>query len=161
MHDVCELCRVAFTKHKTPISKILSIAIKFLKKSNPKLKLLVSFADTRQNHLGIIYQATNWIYLGESKNVSEEYFINGKWVHKRQVSNKYKCTGKRFLELNTHVKIREGSIKHKYVYILSPDLKTKFMELKKPYPKCVESSDSAASEFHSEEESASLISTLH
>lgn len=159
MHEGCELCRVAFTKHKTPISKILSIAIKFLKKSNPKLKLLVSFADTAQNHIGIVYQASNWLYLGSSKS-KEEYFIDGKWTHCRQVHDKYGCVGKKFLQLNPHVKTRPAGIKHKYVYLLSNDIKLKFMELKKPYPKCVESSDSAASKFHLEEGSASLTSTL-
>ena len=29
-------------------------------------EIIVSFADTAQNHLGIVYQATNWIYTGLS-----------------------------------------------------------------------------------------------
>ena len=29
-------------------------------------EIVVSFADTSQNHLGIVYQATNWLYTGLS-----------------------------------------------------------------------------------------------
>ncbi|MGV2431812.1 UNVERIFIED_CONTAM: protein Mom, partial [Pseudomonas aeruginosa] len=69
----CELTRIALKNHKTPVSKILSIAIKFLKKQNPKLKLIVSFADPEQGHHGGVYQATNWIYSGQSGE-SYKYF---------------------------------------------------------------------------------------
>ena len=35
-------------------------------------EIIVSFADTEQGHIGYIYQATNWIYCGESKK--QRYF---------------------------------------------------------------------------------------
>ena len=43
-----ELVRVALTTHKTPVSRIMSIANKFLKKSNPNVRMIVSFADTER-----------------------------------------------------------------------------------------------------------------
>ena len=62
--ECVELSRVALNKHFTPVSRILSIALKFLVNVNPKLRLVVSFADRDQSHHGGIYQATNWIYDG-------------------------------------------------------------------------------------------------
>ena len=35
-------------------------------------EIIVSFADTEQGHVGYIYQATNWLYCGESKK--QRYF---------------------------------------------------------------------------------------
>jgi hypothetical protein len=52
-----ELVRVALKKHQSPVSRIVSIANKWMHKANPRLRLIVSFADTSQGHLGGIYQA--------------------------------------------------------------------------------------------------------
>src|SRR3989304_3384358 len=43
--EVCELTRVALSKHKTPTSKIVSMSLKMLKKQSPGLKLVVSYAN--------------------------------------------------------------------------------------------------------------------
>jgi hypothetical protein len=85
--DGCELTRVALNKHETPVSRIISIAIKFLKKHCPNLKLIVSFADTSKGHHGGIYQAGNWVYCGQS-SPSTEYWKEGKRWHPRQLSEK-------------------------------------------------------------------------
>jgi len=45
--EVCELVRVALNKHKTEVSRVISIALKFLKKSNPKIRVCVSFVDPK------------------------------------------------------------------------------------------------------------------
>jgi hypothetical protein len=56
--ECCELVRIAMTDHITPVSKIMMIAIKFLKSAHKELKLIVSFADIEKGHHGGIYQAT-------------------------------------------------------------------------------------------------------
>ena len=71
MQQGCELVRVALSTHKSPVTKIISIAIRLLKQNFPKLRLIISYADQRQNHLGIIYQAGNWIYTGSLKSKDE------------------------------------------------------------------------------------------
>jgi hypothetical protein len=38
--------------------------------------MLFSYADKGQNHNGIIYQATNWIYIENIESSGTEYFIN-------------------------------------------------------------------------------------
>ena len=83
----CELTRVALTSHKTPVSRIMMLAIKFLKKKCPELKLIVSFADPQYGHHGGIYQATNWLYVGDTAK-GKEYWHKGKRLHSRQVSEK-------------------------------------------------------------------------
>ena len=58
----CELTRVALNRHKTPVTRIIKIAVLFLKKSSKNLRLIVSFADPKYGHHGGIYQGGNWIY---------------------------------------------------------------------------------------------------
>lgn len=45
MTECAELCRIALNKHVTPVSRILSIAIKMPKRAMPGIRLLVSYAD--------------------------------------------------------------------------------------------------------------------
>jgi hypothetical protein len=75
----CELVRIALKKHKAPVSKIVSLALKMLK-SSQNLKLVVSYADPEQGHHGGIYQAGNWIYAGRSGKAIK-IFYKGRWAH--------------------------------------------------------------------------------
>src|SRR5688572_27900813 len=62
--EVCELVRVALRDHRAPVSQIMAEARRKLRETSPGLRVIVSFADTAQDHHGGIYQADNWIYLG-------------------------------------------------------------------------------------------------
>ena len=130
----CELTRIALREHKSPVSRILKIALLFLKRSNPKLKLLVSYADGSQGHHGGIYQATNWIYTGESQ--ASSFVLNGKKVHKRTLSSKFGKSSLNFLKSKgLNIKIVKDAPKHKYLLPLDQETKDKIILLKKPYPK--------------------------
>lgn len=143
--EVCELTRIALKQHENPVSKILSIAIKFLKKSNPKLKMIISFADPRQNHHGGIYQATNWLYEGTCEpGGAYEYLINGKWTHQRSAKMKFGYVGKKLIK-NKKLEVRKPSLKHRYLYLLDKELKLKLNI--KPYPKRVSSVESGTTSF--------------
>lgn len=88
--ECCELVRVALNKHKTPTTKIVSIALKLLRKSNPGIKTVFSYADiTNQNHQGIIYRAGNWKYHGIRTSEGGHFLVNGKLVHNRSLNSKY------------------------------------------------------------------------
>jgi hypothetical protein len=122
--EVCELLRIALTKHITSVSKVMAIAFKFLKKTNPNLMMIVSFADPSQGHHGGVYQATNWIYSGASEKTTELY-IDGRWQHMRNGFHK--------MTSETKKRIVEG--KHRYLMPLNNEMRVKIMPLSKPYPK--------------------------
>lgn len=88
--EVVELVRVALNRHETPVSRIVSITLRMLKKVCPGLRVVVSYADTGQGHTGQIYKAGNWVYLG-AVNASH-IIMGGKVVHRRTVSSKYGTT---------------------------------------------------------------------
>lgn len=125
----CELVRVALAEHKTPVSKILAIAIKIIKKTFKGLKLIVSFADPEQDHHGGIYQANNWIFNGRT-SASDEYIYRGKRWQGRSFRNKYKG-----MENHPDVIKIKGSSKYRYLFPLTPEMREKILPLSKPYPK--------------------------
>jgi hypothetical protein len=145
--EVCELLRIAMTSHESFISKIMSLSIKFLKKTNPNLKLIVSFADPNQGHHGGIYQATNWIYSGKS-NKTTELYIDGRWQHRRNGFHK--------ITSNTKKRIVDG--KHRYLMPLNSQIQEKILQLSKPYPKRAKEQDS---EFPFELGGSTPTRTLH
>lgn len=134
--ECCELVRIALTAHETPVSRIVAISFKLLKKVSPGLKLVVSFADTNQNHHGGIYQAGNWIYSGQS-NAADEYLVNGERLHGRSMRAKYGThIGKDFIQ------IVKGSVKHRYLMPLCDLVRKDILKLSKQYPKRVTKANS-------------------
>jgi hypothetical protein len=87
--QLMELVRVALGKHEQPTSQYVALAIKLLHKRKPLVKLLVSYADTKQGHKGIIYQATNWLYMGQSYAESAIDPETGEIKHTRSLHSKY------------------------------------------------------------------------
>src|SRR5262245_23464498 len=143
MIQCAELCRVALAKHETPVSRIVTIAVKMLKRTMPGIRLIVSYADPEQGHVGKIYQAMGWIYVGESKGPGG-MMLKGKPTHRRTINSKYGTSSVDWLQ--RHVD-REAYIirtlpKHKYLFGLDAEMKTLVEKLRKPYPKCAASVDS-------------------
>lgn len=118
--------------HPHSASKLIGESLKILKKQG--YKAVVAFCDTRAGEIGTIYQACNFIYIGESKG-GLEYFIEGKWrtgkgagnyAHKKRNLGDYKQ--------------RNRSTKYKYVYIMGNKTENhEMLEYLKdkisPYPK--------------------------
>jgi hypothetical protein len=134
MTQCCELVRIALTSHVAPVSRIMAIALKFLKANSPGLRLVVSFADPLAGHHGGIYQAGNWIYSGRCAP-SFEYILNGKRLNKRAF------TGNQFGKTASKAEIPAGALrvqtpgKHRYLMPLDEDMKQRVSPLSKPYPK--------------------------
>lgn len=125
----CELSRVALREHINPVSRMIAISLKMLKKSNPGLRLVVSYADAGEGHHGGIYQATNWIYTGKSKGSFFYEDMRGKVWHPRTITDK-----RAVVKPHQCKKVwKEG--KHRYVMPLDDDMRKKIQELSKPYPK--------------------------
>ena len=159
----CELVRIALTNHDSPVSKILSIALKFLRKQSPKLKLVVSYSDCDQDHHGGIYQATNWIYDGKHNAGSiGAFIINGKKTHPKSVHSKgvkqsIEAVRER-LDPNATVFYTKG--KHRYLMPLNKAIKRKLALRSQPYPKRVEGVESDTPAIQAGEGGATPTSTL-
>jgi hypothetical protein len=149
--ECVELSRIALTRHDTPVSRILSIALKFLISANPKLRLVVSFADRDQSHHGGIYQATNWIYDGTGSSATF-YLINGKKTHPRTIGlagHIQNLQGAKKIDRNAKAIKCQG--KHRYLMPLDNEMRKRILPLSKPYPKRAGSDTKDTSGSQSEE----------
>lgn len=87
-----------------------------------KPRILVSYADTGQSHLGRIYQATNWLYTGLSdpSGCFSRIEIKGKEMTSK---NFYDALGTQaksvILEYYPDAIFHEYTRKHRYVYFLA------------------------------------------
>lgn len=135
-NQVCELVRVALAPHQTPTSRIVAIAIRIMRKRAPALRMMVSYADMKQDHYGTLYQAGGWVYLGETK---QQYIqLKGRLVHPRSLHSLGKngqsiASLRKFIDPNA--KRVEMPCKHKYVLPLDDEIRARVMKDSKPYPK--------------------------
>jgi hypothetical protein len=136
--EVVELTRVALREHETPVSRIVSIAIKLVHRSSPRLRMLVSYADPEQGHHGGIYQAMNWTYLGTTPTTRWYIDKNGRRWHSRMVSP----SGTRKVYGRTRSVVRQDECevhvapgKHRYALALDPSLAPMLDERAQPYPR--------------------------
>ena len=151
----CELVRIALRDHFWPVSKMLALTLKKLKKEQPGLRLVVSFADPEQGHHGGIYQATNWLFSGYSQ-ASDEYIYKGKRWQGRSFRNSFKG-----MEKHPDVKVVKGSRKIRYLYPLDDEIRKTVTALSKKYPKRVGSIVTDAPTFHVGDGGEEPTPTLH
>ena len=77
--------------HKKNFSSwFLSRVIKYYKKNNENVKMLVSFADMNHGHSGTIYEASGWKYDGESSKSYSYIDSNDNSIHKKTVYDRAK-----------------------------------------------------------------------
>jgi len=106
---------------KNTLSFFVSNSIKLIKEN----MILVSYADTKMSHNGYIYQATNWVYTGATKERTDIGFEDNK--HSRHYDKNMDYSNR---------KIR--SSKHRYVYFIGRFKKKFKLSLNynvEPYPK--------------------------
>jgi hypothetical protein len=127
---------------KNTLSFFVSQSLKML----PKPNVIVSYADSSQNHHGYIYQATNWYYSGLSEKF-KDYMVKGyEHLHGASVLdmvgrsdgeqghlNKVELLKARFGAENVYMQDRPQ--KHRYFYFLGDKKQVKDMLSKIKYPK--------------------------
>lgn len=133
MTEVCELVRIALTQHESPVSRIVAVAVRLLKRANPGLRLIVSFADPAQGHVGAIYQASNWIYAGLSHS-EFQFYHQGRWKHRREITSGA-FGGQRKVRDYSGLPRRLTPGKHRYVWPLDDEMRQRIAPLAQPYPK--------------------------
>ena len=129
---VLELNRLVLrSNRKNDASRLVGQALRLL----PRPKIIISYADTAQNHLGVVYQATNFDYYGLSEIRTDRVFIDGsKQVHGRHVISTD------VENLHERTKLVQRPRKHRYVQILaSKTIKKRIRKQvryqQQPYPK--------------------------
>jgi hypothetical protein len=134
---VVELNRLVLKNNKpNEASRLVAGSLKLL----PSPKIVVSFADTAQSHVGFVYQATNFIYTGLSAKFRDPR-VRG-LEHQHHATYAHGLTNKQVIEKYgaENVYFVDRSRKHRYVYFVgSKKEKRQMMDALRyqvlPYPK--------------------------
>ena len=134
--EIVHLARVALRDHKAPVSRILRIAVNILKAHNPGIRAIRAYSWLGAGHLGGIYQASNWTYLGE-KATNPYFRVHAKVVHSRTLGVRHKTLNIEWLRQNVDKDIEKVYVEGKHVYMkaLDPSLQPLLDSFRKPYPK--------------------------
>jgi hypothetical protein len=125
--ECCELVRVAMDKHRSPVSRIMGIALRMVHKAYPGLNAIVSYCDPSVGHYGGIYQASNWIYVGMTDKIDYYRDAKGELHHWREA--------RRMQKKGIPLTLTYLPGKHKYVYPLTKEVRVELKSLSLPFPK--------------------------
>lgn len=101
-------------------SRVLGIVLRDLRRTTD-WKLLLSYADPAAGHVGTIYQATGWTYLGETAGETYVRLADGRLHHPRSVYSRYGSNRISHLQATGVPAQREWvGGKHRYAYVLDP-----------------------------------------
>jgi hypothetical protein len=122
--DIVELVRL-FSYDWAPKnieSHCISRSLNWLEK-NTNVKFVVSYADFNHNHVGYIYQASNWLYTGLGSKGKIELYVDGKLIHAKSIyeevgTNKRKEVEEFYKKQGKTIEWIPVKAKARYIYIL-------------------------------------------
>lgn len=127
---VIELNRLCLLNNKKgEASRLVGASLRLL----PKPKIVVSYADTSQEHTGIVYQATNFIYTGSTKPRTEIAVRGLEHFHSKALSN-MASKEELIAQYGDRVYQRPRSVKHRYIFFLGNKTEKKQMLKALKYP---------------------------
>jgi hypothetical protein len=116
-------------------SRVLGIVLRELRRTTT-IKLVLSYADPEAGHVGTIYQASGWLYLGQTEPGGYVRLADGKLYHPRTIYNRYGSNRIRHLQA-TGIPARRKVTgrKHRYAYMLDRSWAWRLRGHARPYPR--------------------------
>ena len=116
--DVLELNRLCLKyNRKNEASFLVARSLKLL----PKRKIIISFADTEQNHKGIVYQASNFIYCGLSAKRTDWALKSKPNLHGQTIADEFRGSTNRAKAMREKYGedfyLKPRPRKHRYIYV--------------------------------------------
>ena len=136
---VLELNRLCIdSKNKNAASMLVGRSLQML----PKPSIVVSYADTAQEHVGYVYQACNFIYTGLSAKRTDWKIKGMEHLHGQTIADISRgCNGSRsdFMreKFGDDFYLEDRARKHRYIFVTgkSKKLKQSIKYKQEPYPK--------------------------
>lgn len=115
-------------------SKAISYAIKAIRRLHPSVQWIQSFADERCGCLGVVYQASNFLYVGS--HLTTFWWLDGQWYHDLLMTAHEKGGGRgRYLRDNAHRAERHQFRQYRYIFFTKPSARKRLVRKVQPYPK--------------------------
>nr|ABZ06037.1 hypothetical protein ALOHA_HF4000005H07ctg1g5 [uncultured marine microorganism HF4000_005H07] len=120
---------------KNSESRALAVILRSLARDT-SVKFLVTYADPTVGHVGIIYQATGWLYTGMSEPSVLYDIGDGVLRNSRTLGHAYGTRSSRyFSEHGVELKGLRQEAKHRYSYFLNSKWRKRLRVPVQPYPK--------------------------
>ena len=134
--ELLELQRIALHEHLAPVSRLISMCVSLLRKDAPQTSILVSYADPAVGHVGYVYQASSWVYLGLTRH-ERAFHLNGRTYHSKAILNIYGTKELDWLQSNIDPCASKTWLppKHKYAFGLNRKMRKLLATMAQPYPK--------------------------
>lgn len=113
-------------------SRAISYAIKYIRRACPSVAWIQSFADERCGGLGVVYQASNFLYLGS--HLTTFYTLEGETYHGMLATRKDAPRGL-YLQANLNRAQKHVLRQFRYIYFIKSDWKKRLRLTILPYPK--------------------------
>lgn len=108
---------------KNSASRTLAVVLRGLRR-HTSVRFVVTFADPAVGHRGTVYRASGFLYLGLSQATPVYDLGNGHLHHSRTLSHALGTRSKRYLEgKGIKVRLVEQAPKHRFIYLLDPQLR--------------------------------------
>lgn len=147
---------------KNSESYIIGQSWRWMEQATPEWYIVISYADSAHDHIGKIYQATNWVYTGESVMSTEGWLINGRVYHPRTLSGILgSCAADVILKAYPHARPVKGEVKYRYVYFLGPRDRAKKLKASLKYPALPYPKVLAEKKHQRDAEGATIPDTTH
>ena len=119
IYDVLELNRLCLKyNRKNEASFLVGNSLKML----PKNKIVVSYADISQNHVGYVYQATNFIYTGLSAKRTDWKIKGKEHLHGQTIADEFRGVKNRAKAMRDKYGddfyLLDRPRKHRYLFII-------------------------------------------
>lgn len=120
---------------KNSESRFLGLVFRALRR-HTSVKFVVTYADPAVDHVGYIYQATNWLYTGLSQAHPLLDLGDGVPRHTRSVGSALGTYSARYLRREgLRVRTIPRPPKHRYIFFLDPAWRSRLRVPMLPYPK--------------------------
>jgi len=115
-------------------SKSISYAVKLIKQLYPQVGWIQSFADERCGRFGVVYQASNFLYLGSHKTTF--YRLDDQWYHEMLLTA-HRKGGTRGQYLRSNIDRAESGVfrQFHYIYFIKQSARQRLLRPVLPYPK--------------------------
>ena len=116
-------------------SHVLGHVLRALRR-HTAVRFVLSYADPARGHVGVIYQASNWLYTGLSEAMPLLDLGDGIARHSRSLAHSYGTHSRQhFASHGIDVRLIEQAPKHRYLYPLDPKVRDQLTVPVLPYPK--------------------------
>jgi hypothetical protein len=134
--SVIELNRLCCDNSKNVASELVGKSLRLL----PKPKIVVSYADTEQGHVGYVYQATNFIYTGLSAKRTDWKLKGQEHLHGATVADMSRGQENRAEwmreKFGDDFYLEDRARKHRYIYFCGTKNQKEKMRNALMYPVC-------------------------